>query len=69
MQIIILTKKKKRKLDEFIRKEQEISLNTRYLKYGVWNEIEFIYGHIEEELKIKNNMKMKPKGHGLGRIK
>lgn len=59
MQIIILTNKKKKKLDEFIQKEKELSLVTRYLKYGVWNEIEFIYSHIEKELKIKDKMKMK----------
>lgn len=69
MQIIILTKKKKKKIDDFIRKEQEVSLNTKYLKYGVWNTIERIYGQIEDELKIKNNMIMKPKGYWLGRRK
>lgn len=69
MQIIFLTKKKKEKLDEFIQKRMETSLSTKYLKYGVWNEIEYIYHHIEKELKIKDSMIKKPIGYGFGRRK
>ena len=53
MKIVILTKKKEEAIKNIIKETKDRSLVTKYLKYGVCNEIDSLIHRIESALNLK----------------